>query len=180
MLSYVTSNTNKIEVARKYLTPLGLEFDAESVDLVELQSNSIEEIAMHKAAQAFDKLQKPLFVMDSGWSIPALNGFPGPYMKYLNKWLHADEYLNLMKPYANRSIICQEVICYKDKSITKLISGELHGRILLEKEGEGVPSWTTVTLRNDGKSIAKCWEKGIEPADKYPLWTDFAEWIKAN
>lgn len=181
MISYVTSNKEKIEVAKKYLEPLGIEIVQNNFPLEEIQSERIEEITLYKAVQAYKHLQSPILVMDAGWYIPALHGFPGPYMKYINQWLKKDDLLNLIKPYKDRSILYKEVFIYKDSKKEKTFMGELKGNILQEAHGKSQNiSWNLISLRSDNISIAESWEQGIDPVENYSLWSEIAKWLKEN
>lgn len=180
MLYYITSNSDKVRVAKKYLEPLGIQIKGKHLDLIEIQSESIEEIATHKAKQAFNKLQHPLFVMDAGWYIPSLNGFPGPYMKYINHWFTPEDFLSLMKNKQDRTIIYKEVFYYIDEHRQKQFVGEKKGKVLKQSQGEGILSWKMISLRSDEKSIAKAWEEHAPPVDRYPLWEEFAQWYKQH
>ncbi len=71
MLTFLTSNQNKIDIARKFLSPFKIDFQIESLDVDEIQSNNYEDIAIKKASAAFSSLKKPLFTTDHFWSIPA-------------------------------------------------------------------------------------------------------------
>lgn len=176
MLHYITSNPDKVRVAKKYLEEFGIHVEQKHLDLTEIQSESIEEIALHKARQAYEKCNHPLFVMDAGWYIPSLNGFPGPYMKYVNDWFSSDNLLALMKDKADRSILYKEVFYYIDENETKQFIGEKSGKILHKPEGEGILSWKIISLRSDGKSIAQAWKEKAHPVDSYTLWEEFATW----
>lgn len=75
---------------------------------------------------------------DHGWSIPALSGFPGPYMKYMNQWMTSRDFLNLMRPHSNKTITKQEVICYIDAEQSKCFSAETKGTFVDQIRGEGL------------------------------------------
>ena len=54
---FVTANTNKLEEAKRYLEPLGLEIEqmmigGEAPEFIEPQSDDLEQIAISKADQA--------------------------------------------------------------------------------------------------------------------------------
>lgn len=85
MLYFISSNPNKIDRAKFFLNPLGLNFQPKEIEIEEIQSYSIEKIAIDKARKAYATIKNPLFVNDHGWGITALNGFPGAYMKYMNQ-----------------------------------------------------------------------------------------------
>lgn len=50
--------------------------------------------------------------MDAGYYIEALNGFPGPFIKFVNEWFCADDYLNLLQGKSNRRVIIQDCLAY--------------------------------------------------------------------
>lgn len=178
MLYYVTSNQNKIAVAQKNLTPLGVHFEPIYLDIVEIQSDSLESVALQKAQEAFNKVKKPLFINDHFWSISALHGFPGAYMKYMNQWLEPEDFLRLMKGKENRDAIQTEALCFTDGNTTKLFTTVHKGKVLEQKEGEGIPAQTIISLSSDNISIAKKLETDPSAIEEYPLWEEFATWYK--
>ncbi|MGH8904003.1 MAG: non-canonical purine NTP pyrophosphatase [Egibacteraceae bacterium] len=80
---FVTGNAGKFATASEHLAPLGVELEQVKLDLDEIQSTCVEDVAMHKAQQAFRLLERPLFVEDSGFGIDELGGYPGPMVKHL-------------------------------------------------------------------------------------------------
>ena len=94
-------------------------FDIRSVDLdlTEIQSNSIEQVAKHKVMQGFRQIQKPIFCDDSGIFLDVYNGFPGVYTADTWKQLGEDGFQNLMRGIANNAGSLQAVIAYMDESL---------------------------------------------------------------
>ena len=85
-IRYITSNPHKIESANRNLSSFNITVEGIKLENIqEIQTDNIEEISINKAKQAYSQINKPLIVSDSGWSIPALNGFPGPLMAYVNR-----------------------------------------------------------------------------------------------
>ena len=82
---YVTGNPEKFKNAQQFFTQHVIEIEQLALPLEEIQASDPVEIAKKKAEEAFKECQKPLFVNDASWSIPALRGFPGPFMKYINQ-----------------------------------------------------------------------------------------------
>lgn len=82
-LAFVTGNLAKYTYARERLAGYGVEIERVDLDLDEIQSPAAQDVAMHKARQAFGTLDRPLFVEDSGFAIEELNGWPGPMVKQL-------------------------------------------------------------------------------------------------
>lgn len=102
-LIFVTGNPFKFEIAKKSLDALGIEITQEKLETPEIQSTDVREVASYSARWAADKLGKPVVVADAGYYISALNGFPGPFVKYINKWLTAADILKLMQGKSDRS-----------------------------------------------------------------------------
>lgn len=180
MLYFITGNKNKISSAKLYLSQFNIEFEPKDLPLVEIQSKSIEEIAIHKAKSAFEMLKQPLFVKDDGWFIEGLNGFPGPYMRYVNEWFNADDFINLLKSKSNKTVTFHEVVCYTDGNQIKTFSGEIKGKIVNKPKGTGVPFTTLCTFRNDNKTMAEAFHEGLPAFDDRTAWLEFVEWLKGN
>ncbi len=181
MLYYITSNKAKIRVASRFLSPLNVEIEGKQLDLVEIQSDNIEEIARDKARQAYAAINEPLFVNDAGWYITALNGFPGPFMKYVNQWLTADDMLRMMSGHANREVIFKEVVCYVDKNQLKSFVGEIKGKVLDKgTDPNAILSASIITLSSSGRSIAESWQQKVPSVDNYDIWQKFADWYSNN
>ncbi|PWU23253.1 hypothetical protein C5B42_03755 [Candidatus Cerribacteria bacterium 'Amazon FNV 2010 28 9'] len=179
LFTFITSNTEKIATAHMYLDPLGVQFEAQGLDLVEPQSHSIEEISRYKAQHAFDVLGKPVVVTDHGWFITALHGFPGAFMKYMNEWFTPQDFLNLISSYQDRTITKREVICYTDGKETKCFTQDFKGVVLDEPKGGGTSAMQIVSLSQSGKSVGECIDAGIDPTDgQHTLWRDLSEWLR--
>lgn len=176
MLYFVTSNKDKIFLAKKNLYPLGVRFENKPFEIHEIQSDNDEEIAIKKAIDAFGFFQKPLFVSDDSWYITSLNGFPGPYMKNMNAWLKAEDFLRLLDPYGNREVILRQTICFTDGKETKTFSQDNKGVILREKKGRGFPSLQITSFHKNGKSLAECIEENINPIENVQIWINFGKW----
>lgn len=181
MLYYITSNKEKIRVASKFLFPLHVAVEGISLELIEIQSDDIGEIARDKAQQAFSAINKPLFVNDAGWYISALNGFPGPFMKYVNQWLTAEDVLKMMSGHTNREIIFREVVCYVDKDQLKSFVSEIKGTVLEKNtDPNAILSASIISLSSSGQSIAESWRQGVPSVDNYDIWQEFAAWYKST
>ncbi len=181
MLYYITSNQQKIRIAQKYLDPLNVPIEGKHLDLIEVQSDDIAHIAAEKAKQAYAVIKQPLFVNDAGWYITALNGFPGPYMKYMNDWLKAEDILDMMRKHDDREVIFREVVCYADEHGVQPFIGEVKGTVLTTNTAPGeIPSRSIFSLSTTNKSIAECWQEGIASVNNSQIWDDFAQWLSDN
>lgn len=129
-LIYVTSNAIKFRVAAQALQNSGISLQQKSLNTPEIQSSRVEEIAEWSAIWASQHLNQPVVVMDAGFYIAALNGFPGPFIKFVNEWFSAEDYLNLMQGKNNRRVTIRDCLAYcrpngKPAIFCKLHQGEL-------------------------------------------------------
>ena len=76
----VTGNRGKLAEAARLL---GYAPQHAPLDLPEIQSLDIEVVLRAKAREAFRQLRRPLIVDETGLSLAALGGFPGPLVKWL-------------------------------------------------------------------------------------------------
>ena len=82
-LVFVSSNTHKFDEAKRILSTMKIDLTLFKTELEEIQSDSLVEIAKHKAIDAYTKVQKPIIIEDDGLFIDSLGGFPGPYSSYV-------------------------------------------------------------------------------------------------
>jgi hypothetical protein len=118
-LYFATGNKRKILEAKQACEPLGIIIEPIKLDIDEIQNMDGRKVAEHKALEAFKIIKKPVVVNDVYWTIPALNNFPGPYMKDVDSWFSVDDWSRLLDG-QDRAIICHENVVFADER------GELH------------------------------------------------------
>ncbi|CAE7231449.1 unnamed protein product [Symbiodinium necroappetens] len=106
-LRFVTTNRGKVDFLRVVLESAAADSILQSVEmcdmeLPELQADSVAKICAAKTEEAFRLLGGNVVVQDSGFVIEALNGFPGPYTKYVLSTIGVDGLLKLMDGQLNR------------------------------------------------------------------------------
>ena len=131
-LLFVTGNNKKIKSAKNILEKNNIFIKQTSLDLKEIQSDTIEEVAIEKAIVAYQKLQKPLIINDSNLVIESLNGFPGVYAKYVEKTLGDKGILKLLEDVNNRKASYVDVLVYIDKYGYQVFKSEVKGSISKE------------------------------------------------
>jgi XTP/dITP diphosphohydrolase len=109
---FVTGNKDKFSEAERILKRVGFTVEQYPNRPVEIQSNSLEEIAQHSCTQALRQTNQPLFVEDAGLFIYHYNGFPGPYSSYVLRTLNNPGVLKLMDGVKNREAVFRSVIAY--------------------------------------------------------------------
>jgi len=111
-VSYVTGNQYKFQVAREALKDTDIKVVQNLLETPEVQSDDVSEIASFSARWAADRLNTPVLVSDVGYFIKSLNGFPGPFIKWTNKWLNSADYLRLLQNVADRSVEVRECLAF--------------------------------------------------------------------
>ena len=129
-LIFVTSNEIKFEVAAQVFHSSGISLKQMRLCPPEIQSNCTDEIAEYSAMWACQRLNQPVVTTDAGFYIEALNGFPGPFIKFVNEWFSAQDFLNLMQDRENRRVMIRDCLAYcqpdrKPKTFCRVHRGEL-------------------------------------------------------
>ena len=112
---FASSNIHKYEEAKKILSEFGINLEFFQTDLIEIQSDSLSEIALKKVLDAYDKCKKPVIVEDDGLFINSLSGFPGPFSSYVFKTIGNNGILKLIGN--NRTAQFRAVIAFCDSNM---------------------------------------------------------------
>ena len=111
-ITYVTGNWSKILSAKQILEPLGIEVSNVKMETTEIQADRVEEVAMHSAKEASEKLKCTVLKNDTGLYVEALRGFPGPYTHYVDERIGEDGILKLLENVENRNACFIEAFAY--------------------------------------------------------------------
>ncbi|NHK30017.1 MAG: non-canonical purine NTP pyrophosphatase [Asgard group archaeon] len=137
-ITFVTKNKEKISDITEMLgNKFNVSFTAD-IELIEIQSLSVEEVVAFKAKQAFDILAQPVAVSDSGLEITSLNNFPGALVKFVNETLGQEKIVKLLENEKNREAYFVAAIAYCDSpNMVKVFVQRDEGKIALEPRGDG-------------------------------------------
>ncbi|MDL2363215.1 MAG: non-canonical purine NTP pyrophosphatase [Patescibacteria group bacterium] len=182
-ISFATSNKEKLLIARTVCEQYGITVKQEFIDIDEIQGEDPEIIIRDKVMRAYNSFGSPVVVSDDSWDIPALNGFPGAYMKSINTWFTADDFLRLMSDIENRTIILHQYLALTDGNKIEIYKNDLPGKIITEVRGNNIksPNMSVTILDSDnGKTIAEVFEQGeVAVADRYKnrrdVWNELVE-----
>ncbi len=172
-LFFVSSNINKYHEAKNILDCSGINLGFLKSDLEEIQSNSLHDIALNKARDAFSKFKKPIIIEDDGLFIDSLEGFPGPYSSYIFKTIGNKGILNLLKN--NRKAKFISIITYCDKTILESFDGKLNGKISRIQKGKGWGYDPIFVPNNSKKTFAEMNVKN-ELSHRYKALRKFSKW----
>lgn len=139
----VTGNERKAEEMRDILEAFrrgAFEVEiARGVRKLEIQSESLEEIALEALRRALEDLDRggwhSIVTEDSGLFVEALQGFPGPYSSYVLKKMGLKGILKLLEGVDNRRACYRAAIAYTVGGALRTSTGELCGTIAEEPRG---------------------------------------------
>ena len=172
-LLFVSSNIHKFQESKVILESFGISIQFFKLNLEEIQSNSIKEIALKKAQNAFSKCKKPLIIEDDGLYIDSLDGFPGPYSSYVHKTIGNQGILDLLKKNRDAKFISN--ITYCDKNNLESFEGKLDGCISKSEKGTGWGYDPIFIPKNTKKTFAELIDKN-NLSHRYKALKKFSNW----
>lgn len=113
-ITFVTGNKNKLEEVKQILASSGeLPFDIrnQKIDLPELQGEP-NEIAMAKCRLAADKVKGACLTEDTSLCFNALNGMPGPFIKWFLEKCGHDGLNSMLAGFDDKSAYAQTVVAF--------------------------------------------------------------------
>jgi XTP/dITP diphosphohydrolase len=134
-LVLVTQNKHKLKELRPLFKKYKVEFDTTSIEKYEIRSESVEKIARVAARVAFDTLQKPVVVDDTGFFVDSLKGFPGSYAAIVLKSIGYNGILQLMADKEDRTSKFVTAVGYCDKDHLESFVGAISGNVTSEPAG---------------------------------------------
>jgi XTP/dITP diphosphohydrolase len=176
---FATGNSQKLKEARNILKHEGYEVEQINCVYPELQADDLETISAYGAKWCADRLNKTVMVDDSGIFIQALNGFPGPYSRYVEDHLGNQRILKLMEEEHNRNAVFRTVVGFcEHNSEPYTFSGEVKGTIGFEERGTHGFGYDPIFLYK-GRTFAE-----LEDHQKNPVshrgnaMRKFARWLR--
>lgn len=159
-ITFVSTNQNKFFEVQLILSTQNVSVEFAKISLVEIQSDSLEEIAREKAKTAFAEVGRQVIVEDDGLFIDSLGGFPGPYSSFVFRTIGNDGILKLLTGSTNRSAYFCSLIAFYNGITLSISEGRVDGRIserVTEGGGWGydpifVPDGTDLTFAELKKS----------------------------
>jgi XTP/dITP diphosphohydrolase len=175
-LVFITSNPAKVKMGAERLEKYGISVSQASLELEEVQSFDVAEVAEKKIRQAMSKLTEPFFVEDSGFYIKALKGFPGPMIKSIMIALGDERVTKLVGPNDPREVEVVSVIAYGDPATgtVKTFQGLYLGTIAESPRGTEGRGWLLSKI-----FIPHGWTKTLAELDEAE-WQRFLDDFRHN
>lgn len=137
---FITGNESKFKEAEAILKSKNINLTQINLKLKETQTLSQEQVVREKARQAFEVLQQPVIVDDTGIYFSAYENFPGTYTRLLFEGIGFEGLLRLLKT-KNKKAYFKTLLCYKDSKTEKVSSGVWKGKITENISKHFNPDW---------------------------------------
>jgi len=149
---FATSNDGKIQEARTVLSPYGIEvmpFDGKGV---EIQAETVSEVAAFSARAASRRYERPLIVEDAGLFVEALGGFPGPSSSYVYRTVGVRGILKLLEEVRSRRARFRSAVAFcRPTGEPRVFEGEVIGRISRSPSGKSGFGFDPVFIPSGGR-----------------------------
>jgi len=170
----VTCNEQKVSAAKMFFDELGVK----EVDCPEIQHKDVEKIVAHSARWASQELDLPVIVNDCAFEIDVLDGFPGAFAAYVERWIGLKGFLKLMEDVENRSAQFRDAtaVCLPDEEPT-IFTSLTRGKIIKERRGKhgwGVDKIFSI----DGKTLGEYTDSERVKQYNNEHWKEAAEYCK--
>jgi inosine triphosphate pyrophosphatase len=129
-LNLITGNANKVREITRIMGD-SCTIVNHKLDLPEIQGEA-EEIARDKCQRAVDIIQGPVVIEDTSIGFDALNGLPGPYIKWFLEKIGINGLVQMLNGFENKGATgrCICAYCPGPGQEIKLFIGDSHGTIV--------------------------------------------------
>ena len=139
-LLLVTGNPGKLAEARRIVAAAGggVELESVTLDLPEIQSLDFGEVLEAKLAAAREALPRadsPIVVEEAGLELAAMNGFPGPLVKWMLDAVGAEGIARTAQALGNVRARAVALLAWSDGARTVVARGEAHGELVHPPRG---------------------------------------------
>lgn len=142
-LTFITGNAEKAAQLRFHLD---YPVTHQKLDLPEIQSLDLEEIATEKARAAYEEIEAPVLVEDTSLTFNALDKLPGPLIKWFLNTLGNDGLVKLLSGFEDKTARAEVCFALHDGSQTKIFKGEVGGQIASVPKGEKGFGWDPIFI----------------------------------
>jgi len=134
ILYFVTGNKSKFNEVLKIFQNQNVKFTLQQLDIetVEIQANTIKNVALFKLNSVKDKINSSFFIEDAGFFVDKpLKGFPGVFSSYVFKTIGNEGILRLIDDFEGSRAHFSAVIALYFKPLDKILifEGEVKGKV---------------------------------------------------
>eukprot|EP00536_Pseudo-nitzschia_multiseries_P015436 jgi/Psemu1/218101/e_gw1.887.29.1 len=155
LITFVTGNKKKLEEAKQILSTSDgsapFELTNKKIDLPELQGDPIE-IAKEKCRLAAKEVNGAVFTEDTSLCFNALNGLPGPYIKWFLDDCGHEGLNKMLDGFDDRSAYAQTIVAYTTGPGEEIhiFDGKTNGKIVAAR-GPADFGWDPVFEPDEGE-----------------------------
>lgn len=141
---FLSNNEFKINEVKKILSLKDFEIEGFSTKINEIQSDNEELIVRDKVIKAFKKLQKPLFVEQTGLYIEDFGNLPGGLTQVVWDSLKADKFCDYFGTRKNTRAEAITTNGYCEGKKIEVFKGHIMGNIVEKPRGDQSFQWDCV------------------------------------
>ena len=175
-VTFASTNKNKFDEVKSILD-LRIAVNFSHIELVEVQSDSLVEIAREKAKSAYAKVGKPVIVEDDGLYIDSLKGFPGQYSSFAFKTIGNAGILKLLEGSSKRVASFRSIIASYDRNDLQTFEGTVNGTIADSISPGGWGYDPIFVPEGAGMTFAELANSKNEYSHRKKALDKFAEWF---
>lgn len=189
-LTYVTGNYGKYVSVKEKFEENNVTINYFNCDLDEPNINDISYISKEKARFAYEKINSPVFVADSGFYIenyPNNPGYPGALVKRSGISSDIDLLLRTMKDVTNRNCYFLDCLTFYDGNDYYQFFGKSEGTLSYQKKGivqKRAKSnlWYVFIPKNHIKTLAEMtdYERNHRNDGRTSATDEFINWYKST
>lgn len=137
----VTGNENKRREAERIV---GHRLETAAIDLPEVQSGDLIEVLRFKAEAAWQRLERPVVVEETGLELACMNGFPGPLVKWMLEAVGDEGIANVAIRSGDPRVVARCALMLRSGDREVIAEGATAGRLVLPPRGGGGFGWDPV------------------------------------
>jgi len=148
IIYYATKNNGKVLSLRRDLAECEVEIIQVPLDMPEPRSSDVQKIALEKISYAFRHLQKPVVVLDAGFYVHSLNGFPRAYVNFVLETIGIEGILTLAAG-KNRECEFRQCLAFRDDSLEESLcfQSSIRGTLATQSRGQvQAHHWSPLSL----------------------------------
>ena len=137
----VTGNANKRREAERIV---GRPLETVAMDLPEIQSSVLIEVLRFKAEAAWQRLERPVVVEETGLELACMNGFPGPLVKWMLEAVGDEGIAKVAIRAGDPGVVARCALMLWDGHTEVIAEGSTAGRLVLPPRGDLGFGWDPV------------------------------------
>ena len=188
IIYFITGNIHKYNEISAFFKKENLNYvlKQKNIKTIEVQAESIKEIALYKLESIKGQVNGSYFIEDAGFFVDTpLNGFPGVYSSYVMKTLGNKGILRLIDDFEKTQAHFTSSIALYFKPLDKnlIFEGDVYGRVSKTIRGSGGFGFDPIFLPNvmpDSTFAELTTDEKNKISHRGKAWRKFTKFLKEN